>query len=435
MKMRRLFLGIGMFCVTGVFAQQNTPSVSNNVNGNAATNSPGTEIIFSADSTQVLKKLDTKSMQLEERKEPARKAVSEKKKQQDLQQNSEKGKIEKTEDFRAVNKELEEMSIPAAEESDSPSVPQAAIMQEQFVTNQYSSNRQVTRRSASPVEQSNMDAAVGYYNAILPNSFESHFYTYLAGHYNTVLFPELEAAAALEPENTEVKKQLAAYHIITQDKDEALPIIADLIEEDIVSQGQLLYANDLLLSNEENAVLVLHGFDDMFAAYYMQQNASVRNDVELLSLDFMQSETYRNQWKEKGYVLPESTKIDTAYLGALCKLNPEKPMQLSMTIPKEYFVPVKANLYPVGLTFRYSSLPVNNYESNYRLWKQDFDFGLLENEAEDRNDNWCTNYLPMLVSLKKQLAVNGNKAEEELVGKTIRKIGEKTGTLERVKKY
>lgn len=434
--MRRLFLVIGMFWGTVVYAQHNAPATSNATNGNVLNNSPETETLkVAADSVRAIPATESKSLIDEERKEPAKKAVSQKKKEQEVLREVESGKTEKASDFRNDNKELEELSVPAMEESDSPSVPQSAVMQEQFISNQFSSNRQSSRRSASPVEQSNMEEAVGYYNATLPNSFESHFYTYLAGHYNTALYPELEAAAAIQPENTEVKKQLAAYHIITKKTDEALPIIADLIEEDVVSQGQLLYANDLLLSNEENAVLVLHGFDDMFAAYYMQQNASVRNDVELLSLDFMQSETYRNQWKEKGFILPETTTIDTAYLGALCKLNPEKPMQLSMTIPKDYFVLVKSNLYPVGLTFRYSSLPVNNYESNYRLWKQDFDFGLLENEAKDRNDNWCTNYLPMLVSLKKQLALNGDKAEEELVGKTIRKIGEKTGTLERVKKY
>lgn len=433
--MKRLFLGIGMFWVTGTFAQQNVPA-SNNSNTVNGTN-VSSEIQISTDSLKTVPVIESKSVNDLERKESSKKSPVAKQKLSEREATLENGKREDLNDYRRIesDKNLEEMSVPAMEESDSPAVPQTAVMEQQFVTNQYNSNRQITRRSASPVEQMNMDVAVGYYNSTQPNSFESHFYTYLAGHYNIALFPELEAAARIEPENTEVKKQLAAYHIITQDSTEALPIIAELIEEDVVSQGQLLYANDLLLSNEENAVLVLHGFDDMFAAYYVQHNNSVRNDVELLSLDFMQSEAYRNQWQKKGIDLPESTTIDTAYLGELCKLNSDKPIQLSMTIPKPYFVPVKANLYPVGLTLRYSSLPVNNFESNYRLWKQDFDFGLLESEVEDRNDNWCSNYLPMLVSLKKQLAVNGDKAEEELVGKAIRKIGEKTGNLERVKKY
>lgn len=434
--MKWLFLVIGMCWVTGIFAQQHVPASTNSNAVNGTNVASEKEVIWSADSVSTIKVATPASVNDSERKETQKKLPA-KNKEVDRVKAVEKGKKEDLNDYRINDgdKSVDEMSVPAMEESDSPAVPQSAVMEQQFITNQYSSNRQLTRRSASPVEQMNMDVAVGYYNSTMPNSFESHFYTYLAGHYNTALFPELEAAAAIEPENTEVKKQLAAYHIITQDSSEALPIIADLIEQDVVSQGQLLYANDLLISNEENAVLVLHGFDDMFAAYYVQHNNAVRNDVELLSLDFMQSEAYRNHWKEKGFDLPESATIDTAYLGELCKLNQEKPLQLSMTIPKPYFVPVKANLYPVGLTFRYSTLPVNNYESNYRLWKQDFDFGLLESETEDRNDNWCSNYLPMLVTLKKQLSISGDKAEEEMVGKTIRKVGEKTGNLERVKKY
>lgn len=429
MKMQRLILGIGMCWMTVANAQQNVPS-SNNSNVSNGNANP-VELEIAVDSLNVspakMDKIESKEIKASEKKASAPKMKTERS-SENIQQRKE------TEEYKKSNKALEDLDVPATEESDSPSVPQSAVMQEQFVTNEYSSKRQMTRRSASPEEQMNMDAAVGYYNTTMPNSFESHFYKYLAGHFNIALYPELQAAAEMEPENTEVKKQLAAYHIITQDSMEALPIIADLIKEDVVTQGQLLYANDLLLSNEENAVLVLHGFDDMFAAYYVQHNNAVRNDVDLLSLDFMQSADYRRQWTDKGYDLPESNVIDTAYLGEFCKLNTDKPLQLSLTIPKAYFVPIKSNLYPVGLTFRYSTLPINNFESNYRLWKQDLNFGLVENDQEDRNNNWSMNYLPMLVSLKKQLALEGQKAEEELVAKTIRKIGDKNSKTENLKK-
>jgi hypothetical protein len=321
------------------------------------------------------------------------------------------------------------------EEADSPVIQQQVKMQEQFENYQYSSNRQYSRRSASAEEQSNMDASVGYYNTVLPNTFESHFYTYLAGHYNTDLYPELQAAAALQPTNTEVKKQQAAYHIITNASELALPEIKELIDANVVSQGQLTYANDLLLSGEEASILVMHGFEDMFAVYYVQQNNAVRQDVQLLSLDFMQSETYRADWASKDLVLPESTVIDTAYLTELCELNSGKSLQLSLTLPKDYFVPMKNNLYPIGLTFRYSPSPVDNYSVNYNLWKETLKFQLINETASDSGDKWCSNYLPMLVSLRKQLVLQGNTTEEELVNKAILKIGTKTNNPEKVKKY
>lgn len=321
------------------------------------------------------------------------------------------------------------------EKADSPVIQQQVQMQEQFQNYQNSSNSQYSRRSASAEEQSNMDASVGYYNTVLPNTFESHFYTYLAGHYNTDLYPDLQAAAALQPSNTDVKKQQAAYHIITNESELALPMIKELIDSKVVSQGQLTYANDLLLSGEEAAILVMHGFEDMFAVYYVQQNNAVRQDVQLLSLDFMQSETYRADWASKNLVLPESTVIDTAYLAELCQLNSDKSLQLSMTLPKDYFVPMKANLYPIGLTFRYSATPVDNYSVNYNLWKETLKFQSINEMANDSGDKWCSNYLPMLVSLRKQLVLQGNTAEEQAVNKAILKIGEKTNNPEKVKKY
>ncbi|HLP54171.1 MAG TPA: hypothetical protein VK151_04045 [Fluviicola sp.] len=328
-----------------------------------------------------------------------------------------------------------EMDLKEAEKADSPVIQKQIQMQEQFEDNQYRSNSQYSRRSASFEEQKNMDASVGYYNAVLPNTFESHFYTYLAGHYNTDLYPELEAAAALQPENTEVKKQQAAYHIITNESALALPVIKELIDEKVVSQGQLTYANDLLLSGEESAIMVMHGFEDMFAVYYVQQNNAVREDIQLLSLDFMQSEAYRAGWAAKDLVLPASTVIDTAYLAELCELNSDKSLQLSMTLPKDYFVPMKNNLYPIGLTFRYSSTPVDNYSVNYNLWKETLKFQLINEASNDSGDKWCPNYLPMLVSLRKQLVLQGNTAEEEAVNKAILKIGAKTKNPEKVNKY
>lgn len=321
------------------------------------------------------------------------------------------------------------------ESIDSPAVPAAAQMQMQFESNQSSSNSQYNRRSASPTEQTKMDASVEYYKNESPNSFLTHFYAYLAGHYNTDLYPELQAAATLNPESVEVKKQLAAYNIITNNAEVAVPIIQELINEDVVSTGQLIYANDLLLSGDAESIVVLHGFEDMFATYYVQNANSVRPDVKLMSLDFMQSATYRAGWVENNLVLPETEVVDTAYLKALCHLNLAQTFQLSMTIPKDYFVGMKSNLYPVGLTLRYAELPYDNYNSNYQLWSQDIDFAIVETPTDDSGDDWCGNYLPMLVTLKKQLAKLGREEEIEKINQVILKIGARSGNTDQVKKY
>jgi hypothetical protein len=111
-----------------------------------------------------------------------------------------------------------EMAAPAMEDSQSTNTQSTYFMQQQFQNNNTSATRSVYRRSATPWEQKKMDESVQYYQTMLPNSFEAHFYSYLAGHFNPQLFPELQQAAILQPTNTEVRKNVAAHYIVTKHK-------------------------------------------------------------------------------------------------------------------------------------------------------------------------------------------------------------------------
>jgi hypothetical protein len=414
--MQRLF--IILFLLTAVPAlgqNNNVPEKNNNtLNTNGVFTSNGNAAAI--DSV----KYEDKEIQVIESKKPMPRMETQKgaKKTEGLR---EAGK----EAAPAVQQSVEEESFEGKDEALDTPAPAAIQMQQQFESNQFNANHQLNRRSASSYEQMNMDASVDYYKAVTPNSFESHFYTYLAGHYDTSLFDELEAAAALQPENVEVQKQLAAYHIITRNPEEALPVIQGLIDNGTVTAGQLAYANDLLVSGDTGSVMILHGFNDMFATYYIQNNNAVRTDLGLLSLDFMQSETYRDTWAGEGFVLPESTVIDTAYLASFCQLNAASNVQLSM----------KEHLYPVGLTFRYSETPFDNYAVNHRLWSETMQLGEVRKPASGNACDWCTNYLPMLVTLRKQAEAQHKKEEVKALNSDILQIGSRSNTTDKVKKY
>lgn len=327
--------------------------------------------------------------------------------------------------FDAVEEKKAEGTVPSQEEQ----------YKVRFESSQMNSSRQYNRRSATPAEQTTMDAGAAFYRNNAPNSFESHFFTYLSGHYNTELYPDLKAAAEMHPENPEVQQQLAAYHIITGSPVKAVTEIKGLINNGKLTAGQLAYAEDLLLSADTGSTIVLHGFEDMFATYYVQNTSSVRTDVQLLSLDFMQSPQYREQWKTDAWKLPETNMIDTAYLESLCSGNPDKLLQLSMTLPRNYFVAIQDRLYPVGLTFCYSEELLLNFEANERLWKSTLKKELINRKFNDSGDQWGTNYLPMLLSLRRQYEILGRKEELEAINTAILKVGEHTNTTEKVKKY
>lgn len=421
--MQRLLILLSLFATASVFGQHN-----NNVpeKANVHTNTNG--VFTSSGNAAVIDSLKSEDIHSIDNKKPVRleKEKSIRKSESLEQEVKEVPAIEQSREESIDLKNDEALDTPA---------PAAVRMQQQFESNQYNSNHQLNRRSASPYEQDNMDASAGYYRSVTPQSFESHFYTYLAGHYNTDLYHELEAAAALQPENTEVKKQLAAYHIITRNPDEALPVIKNLIDNGEVTAGQLAYANDLLVSGDTGSVMILHGFSDMFATYYVQNTTALRTDLGLLSLDFMQSETYRNAWEEEGFALPESSVIDTAYLADFCQLNAGSNLQLSMTIPKAYFAGMKEQLYPVGLSFRYSEEPFDNYSINHRLWSETMQLGEVRKPASGNACDWCTNYLPMLVTLRKQAEALNKKDEIKALNSDILQVGSRSNNSDKVKKY
>jgi len=415
--MHHLFCILALCFSLPVLAQSNTevrPSTTNSNNSNYQLNTNSVPVVLDSVRYEVTPAGD----QLKQEK-----VVSGK--------NNTTAPSKKTEENREM--ELKEEARPAPVTDTQ--APATLRMQEQFQSNQMNASHQYSRRSASPVEQMNMDQSVQYYQKAVPESFETHFYTYLAGHYNVDLYPELRAAAAIDGENTEVKKQEAAYFIIMSETDSAVGKIRELIDSEVISPGQLAYANDLLVSGQENSTIVMHGFDDMLSAYYVQNNSGVRQDVELLSLDFMQSHLYRSHWTNKDMVLPQTEMIDTAYLAELCRLNADRTLQLSLTIPKDYFTGIKSELYPVGLTFQYSETPVDNYTKNNALWMSEMRKELVHHPMNDSGDKWSPNYLLMMITLRKQLIELNELKRAEVLNQAILELGARNNAGTKVKKY
>ena len=149
--------------------------------------------------------------------------------------------------------------------------------------------------------------------------------------------------------------------MIKDEPDSALMYLEKLVESERLAGNVVQYAGDVLRSVPEEGILITHGFDDSYGVYYAQQNNLIRPDVTLMSLDFMQSEFYRESLKEDGYKLPKAEVIDVAYLNEFCELNADKKLSISLTTPKEYFKPMSGKLFVVGLVFEYQSYRVILY--------------------------------------------------------------------------
>lgn len=305
---------------------------------------------------------------------------------------------------------------------------------EKFEQYETQSSYMRSQRTPSPVQQANMDDAVKQLEKTDSKSFEYHYFKYVSGNYNTTWFFHLKEAEKIRPTNSDVQAQMAAYYIITEDKKQTLNYLEKIVASGKLSQDPIRYAHDLLKSAPLNGVLVTHGFEDSYAAQYVQLKKGVRPDVQIVSLDFLQSDTYRKSLIAKGYKLPSNKIVDVQFLNEFCKLNAAKNVSISMTTPKEYLQNMKANLYVVGLVMVYSAEEYNNNYQNDYLWEKEFDKSLIENATSSKAKELSANYLPMLLLLRQYYINSSDRMRIVEVDKVLDKVAVQCNKYEQVKK-
>lgn len=303
-----------------------------------------------------------------------------------------------------------------------------------FKVSKKKSSNQRYQRSPSFEQQQSMDDAVGYFAKNAPESFEYHYFKYTAGNYDLSLVEHLESAERLRPDNADVHVQKAAYHMIKNESIKALPYFSKLLNSGRLEKAVVTYAEDILLSAPENGTLITHGFDDSYGAWYVQQKKQKRKDVTLVSLDFMQSEEYRNTLKNKGYKIPSSKVIDVDFFVDFCSMNADKGVSVSMTTPKEYLIPVKSKLFVVGLVFEYHNEDYNNFYKNDYLWNEELNKGVVNNAGSEKAKQLSSNYLPMLLQLRKVYEQRGEMDKMKEVDEASDKVGVQCKKYDKVQK-
>lgn len=404
---RYIFLVLLFFCAVLSHAQSN--ETLNNTNTNLPATNTNKALINQQDTVSAV------SPQLEE-----------------MQISTKKSKT-----FRTVSSPKFGEEAEKADKDSNSSIQQLKSAKYQFETNYSNSKHQLTRRSASPEEVLNMKQGAQIYANMLPGSFEKHFYTYLLSKYNPGQYPELRQAANLEPTKTEVQQELAVYGVAVNDQELADSVALQMIAQNKISGGLLSYAADMVNSVPENGTLLLHGYTELIPVNYEKNNLG-RADIQLISVDLMQSPHYQASLEAQGFVMPNSTFVDTAFVQTFCSLNTSKNLFLSMSFPKEYFQGITSALNPVGLTFAYEQAAAFDYNAwNIALvekkWKK-YELGIGK---DPQSDALSANYLPALLSVSRLYEQYNQTEDVKEIDHIIMSVAtraRKTGQLSKIKR-
>lgn len=275
-----------------------------------------------------------------------------------------------------------------------------------------------TTRSPYPQEQTQIDQLVNQLEKTDNQSFEYNYFKYLSGNYNTKLFPYLKKASQLRPTNTDVNIQLVSYYWITDDQQKALTTTELLFASGRLDKAVLDYAADVLLSVPSNGLLLTYGMEDTYAILYEQAIHNLRKDVQVISLDWLQSEAYRNTWNRKGLAFPQRSQIDVQFVFDFLQQNSTKNIALSFTLPAPFLQEVKSELYVNGLVAIHSNQPINKdiNQENMRLFDV-MNCKVVNDPLSNRAAQLSINYVPMLIAVKsKCMQLNDEKAVERIAG-------------------
>jgi len=256
---------------------------------------------------------------------------------------------------------------------------------------------QDSRRSPTREQQIQLDKMVENLKNIDQNSIEYHLKKFVAGNYNIDLKDHLMAAYRLNSTNSEVLNQMVAVSIIESDTAKAKTLFNQLIENKQLDQSYIDYGSDMLVSTPTNSTLITHSFNDSYGVIYNQFSNALRTDVTVINLDFCQSADYRKQLQQKGYKIPVKTVIDTAFFSDFLKLNSNKPIAISLTLPKYYFQNAPIDLYTNGLVFT----NISNSESNVDLYENKMNKKVMAQNSET-SKKLAFNYLPVLFDIRKK---------------------------------
>jgi hypothetical protein len=283
--------------------------------------------------------------------------------------------------------------------------------------------------------QQALDEKVEDLNEIAPNSFEYHLFNYSSGNYDISREESLNFVYNQQPGNIEVLKLTSANAIVKGDTLNAKKYLNQLEFKNVIQQETIDYTADVLKSAEGNSTLITHGFNDSYGAYQNQLNKNQQSDIDVISLDFMQSQSYRDVLTTKGYDVPVQKEVNVGYLKSFCELNADKNIAISMTLPKEYLLPLQSKLYTCGLIFEYrESLNVPGSARLEDLWYNQLNKKVLNVHQTSLSNAYAGNYLPMLLYLKSHYEQQYDYDNMEKIEVEIQKVSNKSGKSSSLKK-
>lgn len=284
----------------------------------------------------------------------------------------------------------------------------------------------------------------------VPNSFEYNFVKWANGGNNDSLFPFLEKAHQLIPNNPEVIMSLIFYYEIKGDYSQRNKNIQEYYNLGEYSPGLLNYSYNMLSGLEKNAILFTEGDKDTEAALLLQYGKGYRPDVQILNVNLVLNKEYRDHvFKELGVEMLNFDPLlnndnfemfHKVIVEHVSKNKGNRPVYVAVNVRDVYITPIIKNLYITGLAYQYSTGNIDNIpllkmniEQNYAIdylkvyFPHDISFGNVNSMNE--------NYILPFSELSNYYALDGDNIKADYYKDLALKVAEAADRMDLFKEY
>lgn len=198
----------------------------------------------------------------------------------------------------------------------------------------------------------------------VPDSYEYNFVKWLNGNNDLSLFPFLEKAHSLSPENPEPIMSLIFYYEIKGDLTQRDKNIEAYYSLGDYSPGLLNYSHNLLTALEQDAIVLTEGDKDTEAILLLQKGKKYREDVLMLNVNLLLIPEYRERIFKELEIEPlgfnpiederSYEKFQQTLITKISSNKKQRPVYAAITLTKPYTDLISPNLYLTGLAYQYS---------------------------------------------------------------------------------
>ena len=291
-------------------------------------------------------------------------------------------------------------------------------------------------KEISSEEQKNLNSIVTDLESMHSESYEYHYIAYLNSNQDPQAFHHLEKAYEIYPNNVELYDDFIAHYELTDNRQGKNEFCKKLAESNTIAQGVMDYNYNVLMSLEPNAILFTNGSDDTYPLWIWQEIHNKRTDVTVLNLDLIQNLEYQKVKLKSLNIYPIKSKEPVGIVKEVVKNNPNRPINIALTINPKALIDLKSKLYLTGLVLKYSEKEIDNVTMLQNNWEFSFNTeSLNETVTNSTAKKMNNNYIIPLLVLSGYYSDNGKTSEAKSTENMALKLAGEGGKEMEVKKY